>query len=182
MAKVGFARVSTKSQSLQQQIEALTKSGCTKIFTGTQSGKSIDNEKLLSELLGYVRSGDTVTVTKLDRLGRSLSRILLTVEELTVKGINLITLDGQIDTTDNSPMGKAMLSLMGTFAELERDIIVDRLQTGRINSKKLGGRKPTLTPEQQQEIKQLSESGINNTQLAKQFSTTRQTIIRTLKK
>ncbi|MFM9597756.1 recombinase family protein, partial [Streptomyces scabiei] len=80
MALIGFARVSTQSQSLLEQENALKAFGCRKIFSGKHSGKASDNKQALDELLSYVREGDRVVVTKLDRLGRSLNQCLNTLE------------------------------------------------------------------------------------------------------
>ena len=80
MALIGFARVSTQQQDLSEQIQALKEYGCKKIFSGKHSGKAEKNKAQLDELLDYVREGDVVAVTKLDRLGRSLAQCLNTLE------------------------------------------------------------------------------------------------------
>jgi DNA invertase Pin-like site-specific DNA recombinase len=120
MALIGFARVSTKEQDLSSQLEQLKAAGCDEVFSGKQSGATDENEKKLTELINYVRKDDTVVTTKLDRLGRSLRMILNTADLIHEKGARLRTLDGAIDTSNNSPFAKAQLSLIGTFAQLER--------------------------------------------------------------
>ena len=94
MSKVGFARVSTIDQDLNLQIEALEKEGCNKIFFGKQSGLSSENQSQLNALLDFIREGDVVIVTKLDRLGRSLKSILSTIDLIHDKKATLKTLDG----------------------------------------------------------------------------------------
>lgn len=115
MALIGFARVSTEQQELTNQLEQLTEVGCDKIYHGKQSGISKENESQLKALIEYVREGDTVLVTKLDRLGRSLKSILETMQSLADKNVTFKTLDGSIDTTNNSPFATAQLSLIGVL-------------------------------------------------------------------
>ena len=140
MAKVGYARVSTLEQDLNSQLSALSEAGCEEIFAGKQSGSSKQNELKLEELLRYIRKGDVVIVTKLDRLGRSLKSILKTIDAIHAKSATLITIDGSINTSDDSPMAKAFRALLGIFAELERDLIVSRTSEGREYAKKQGRR------------------------------------------
>lgn len=180
MALIGYARVSTKDQNLEAQLEALTAVGCQKIFYGKQSGKSDDNRKKLDELLGYVREGDVVVLTKLDRMGRSLNMILATIQRLQEQGVQVKTLDGQVDTTSDNAMQRAMTQLLGVFAELEHSIIVDRLQSGRERTGNKGGRKSIINETQCEEIKQKLAGGMSISALAKDYLTSRATIYRTL--
>ncbi|PKH59329.1 resolvase [Shewanella sp. Choline-02u-19] len=182
MALIGYARVSTKDQNLEAQLAALTASGCQKIFYGKQSGKSEKNNKKLAELLNYVRKDDVVILTKLDRIGRSLSMILSTIQQLQQKGVQVRTIDGQVDTTSDNAMQRAMTQLLGVFAELEHSIIVDRLQSGREHTGKKGGRKSTINEAQRNEIKVKFAAGYSISALAREFDTSRATIHRTLKK
>jgi DNA invertase Pin-like site-specific DNA recombinase len=177
MAKLGYARVSTEQQDLAAQLEALEAAGCERVFSGKQSGKSDDNASKLKELIDYAREGDKIYLTKLDRMGRSLNQILITIQELQNKGVNVITLDGQVDTTSNNPMQKAMTQLLGVFAELEHSIIVDRLQSGRYRTGKLGGRNPKLSPVQIAEVKKSLSKGESKSALAKRFLVSRSTIL-----
>ena len=181
MQLVGFARVSTSSQDLANQLKTLEEHGCNKVFHGKQSGKSKENELKLKELVDYVRQGDTVVVTKLDRLGRSLKSILETIQQITDKGATLKTLDGAIDTTNSSPFAQAQLNLIGTFAQLERDLIVQRTTEGREAAKEKGvkfGRKSVLTEEQRRTIRNELAKGATVYGLAKEYQVSRQTIMR----
>ncbi|MEL4272709.1 recombinase family protein [Shewanella xiamenensis] len=177
MALIGYARVSTQDQSLDAQINALTNAGCVKIYHGKQSGKSDDNWKKLDELIDYSREGDVVVVTAFDRLGRSLNQVLSKVDTLSKKGVHIKTLDGQIDTSNGSPMAKAFTQLLGVFAELEHSIITDRLQSGRVRTGKLGGRTPKLSPEQRKEVKMRLRNGESKLKLSKEFGVSRATIL-----
>ncbi|EJG1915695.1 resolvase [Vibrio parahaemolyticus] len=181
MALIGYARVSTQDQCLDSQLEALTVYGCQKIFYGKQSGKSDDNKKKLAELLDYVREGDIVVLTKLDRMGRSLNMILATIQQLQEQGVQVKTLDGQVDTTSDNVMQRAMTQLLGVFAELEHSIIVDRLQSGRERTGNKGGRKSAINSVRREEIKSQFESGTSISALAREYGTSRATIHRVLK-
>ncbi|MCM0613388.1 recombinase family protein [Marinobacter sediminum] len=182
---VGFARVSTREQDLNNQLEALRQSGCEKTIHGKHSGSSEENDGKLAELVSFVREGDVVVVTKLDRLGRSLKMILQTLEDIHDKGAMLKTLDGSIDTSQQTPFSKAMVSLIGTFAELERNLIVSRTTEGREAAKKKGvkfGRKPSLSEEEQLQALQKLRTGQSVRATAKEFGVTRQTLYRVLKR
>jgi DNA invertase Pin-like site-specific DNA recombinase len=182
---VGFARVSTKEQDLSNQLEALQKAGCEKVIHGKQSGSSKENDRKLAELVDFVREGDVVVVTKLDRLGRSLKMILQTLEDIHGKGAMLRTLDGSIDTSQQTPFSKAMISLIGTFAELERNLIVSRTSEGREVARRKGvrfGRRPSMTEEEQQSALDRLNAGQSVRATAIEFGVTRQTLYRVMDK
>ena len=180
MALIGYARVSTQDQNLEAQLEALELAGCTKVFYGKQSGKSDDNQSKLDQLIEYAREGDVIVLTKLDRMGRSLNKILNCIQELHDKGVQVKTLDGQVDTTSNNPMQKAMTQLLGVFAELEHSIIVDRLQSGRERTGKKGGKPKSLDQGQIAEIRKLFKEDMSKSKLALKFNVSRATIMRTV--
>src|SRR5919205_877188 len=124
---VGYARVSTTDQTLNLQHDALTKAGCTKIFTDTASG-ALAERKGLTEALSYVRPGDTLVVWKLDRLGRSLKDLITRITELETRKIGFKSLTENIDTTTSG--GKLIFHIFGALAEFERDIIRERTRAG----------------------------------------------------
>nr|MDP9473904.1 recombinase family protein [Chloroflexota bacterium] len=124
---IGYARVSTGEQTLDLQLDALTKAGCGKVFTETASGAKADRP-VLEEVLAYVRSGDTLVVWRLDRLGRSLPHLIETVAALRERGIGFKSLTEQIDTT--TPGGKLIFHVFGALAEFERDLIRERTHAG----------------------------------------------------
>jgi len=134
MSKIGFARVSAVHQDLSSQLDALKAAGCEEIFSGKQAGATEENQRKLDEMLKYIRRGDIVYVTRLDRLGRSLKSILQNIDTIHEKGAKLKTLDGAIDTSNESPLATATISLLGTFAQLERDLILDRTSEGRVRA------------------------------------------------
>ncbi|HHT7781828.1 TPA: recombinase family protein [Pasteurella multocida] len=185
MAKIGFARVSTIKQDLTEQINELKKFGCTKIFASKHSGTQKQNEEKLNELLAYIREGDIVVVTKLDRLGRSLSQCLKTLDFFKENKIGFIALDQGIDTTKRKdPMAMAMIHLLGLFAELERNFIVERTQGGKLAKvesgylKAIGGRPKKLSEKAEEKLAKdiLKKYSIN--ELAKKYNVSRATISR----
>jgi DNA invertase Pin-like site-specific DNA recombinase len=145
---IGYARVSTHDQTLNLQQDALTKPGCTKIFTDTASG--IKTERIgLEAALGYVRKGDTLVVWRLDRLGRSLPHLITTMTDLEERGIGFKSLTESIDTTTSG--GKLIFHIFGALAEFERNLIRERTQAGLAAARargRTGGRPKTLTERQ----------------------------------
>lgn len=178
MSLIGFARVSTTEQDLTLQIEALEAAGCTEIFRGMHSGASNDNEQKLAEMLAYIRHGDVVIVTKLDRLGRSLRSILSVIDAIHSKKATLKALDGVIDTSNNSPFAKATVNLIGTFAQLERDLIISRTAEGREAAKAAGkhlGRRKTISDSDREKIRRSKKTVMA---LARQYKVSHTTINR----
>lgn len=178
---IGYARVSTKEQDLDNQLEALKQAGCQKVIHGKQSGSSKESDTKLAELVEYVRDGDVVVVTKLDRLGRSLQML----EDIHTKGAMLKPLDGFIDTSHETPISNAMVSLIGTFAELERNLIVSRTTEGRDAAKKKGvkfGRKPSMTDDEQRQAMARLRAGQSVRATASEFGVTRETLYRVIEK
>ena len=182
MALVGYARVSVVGQDLDYQRDRLKSVGCVKIFASKNLGKAEANEERLGELLGYVREGDTVIVTKLDRLGRSLSQVLSTIELLTAKGIFLKAIDQNIDTSDDSPIARAMVQLLEMFSELERNFIVTRTQEGKAASGNYGGRPPKLSASDKKKVVKEFAGGASKSALAQKYGVSRATIIRILRR
>ncbi len=195
MAKIGYARVSTTKQDLSEQITALKKFGCEKIFSGKFSGKDEDLETILTrvkqnkvqldKMLNYVREGDIVVVTKIDRLGRSLIQCLKTLDYFKQNKIGFVALDQGIDTTKRKdPMAMAMIHLLGLFAELERNFIVERTQGGKLakvesgDLKAIGGRPKKLSEKAEEKlVKDILKGGSIN-ELAKKYEVSRATISR----
>src|SRR3990170_1172901 len=142
---IGYARVSTHEQTLNLQQDALTKAGCTKIFTDTASGAKVER-KGLEEALNYVRKGDTLVVWRLDRLSRSLPHLIATMTDLLERGIGFKSLTENIDTTTSG--GKLIFHIFGALAEFERNLIRERTQAGLVAARargKKGGRPKVLT-------------------------------------
>ena len=132
--KIGYARVSTTGQNLDMQLDSLRKASCEKIFTEKESG--VKERPVLNELLSYIRQGDELVVYKLDRLGRSLKDLLNIVDDLQTRQINLVSLNDNFDA--KTPSGKLMMQLFAILAEYERNLIIERTQTGRKVAMKKG--------------------------------------------
>ena len=118
--KYGYARVSTKDQNLDMQIDALEQYGCQKIFSEHAKGAKADRPQWL-ELLNQIKSGDSLIIWKLDRVGRSLSNLISIVNKLIKKNISIISLNDPIDTS--SIQGKFMFNIFASLAEFEKDLI-----------------------------------------------------------
>lgn len=145
--KIGYARVSTKGQSLEVQIKALTTAGCEKIFAEKLSGR-LQSRPELDACLNFIREGDTLVVYKLDRLGRSLKNIIMLLEDFKKKGIQFTSLQDNIST--EGATGQLMANILGAFAQFERDLIYERTQEGRRIAKEKGvkfGRKALINKE-----------------------------------
>jgi DNA invertase Pin-like site-specific DNA recombinase len=156
---IGYARVSSQGQNLDTQIDRLTQYGCNKLFSEKFTGAKADREQL-NIALEYIREDDALVVTKLDRLARSAVDLGKIAEQLQRKKVDLIVLDQQIDTT--TPTGKLMFTMIGAFAEFERDLIAERCQEGIAKAKAKGvrfGRPVKLTDAEIQSLKLEFESG-----------------------
>ncbi|MDD5267570.1 MAG: recombinase family protein [Methylococcales bacterium] len=125
--KLGYARVSTKDQHLELQIDALTKAGCEKIYQDIASGARTERPAL-NEMINHLRPGDVLVIWKLDRLGRSLNHLIGLVNDLMKKNIGLQSLHDPIDTT--TAQGRLSFNLFASLAEFERDLIRERTQAG----------------------------------------------------
>jgi DNA invertase Pin-like site-specific DNA recombinase len=127
--KIGYARVSSITQDIELQKEALERAGCQKIFSESVSGKD-NNRTQLKAMIELLREGDIVVVYKIDRIARSLKGLIEIVESLNEKKVHLVSLDSgdRVDTT--SPMGRAFFQIAGVFAELERGMIESRTKAG----------------------------------------------------
>ena len=126
--KIGYARVSSRTQSLDIQHKALTEAGCTKLFQEKMSGTRTNGRKELQKMLDYVRDGDVLIITKLDRLARSLPDLLKITARLDSKGVQLRCLDQAIDTT--TPEGRMTYQILGAVAEFETSIRKARQREG----------------------------------------------------
>jgi DNA invertase Pin-like site-specific DNA recombinase len=133
--RIGYTRVSTVAQTLDQQNGALTRAGVTKTFSDTMSGAR-DDRPGLAALMDYVRDGDIIVVWKLDRLGRNILHILQTVKELTDYGVTLVSVTDGIDSS--TPAGRMMIGVLGSLAEYERELTKERTALKRAASRANG--------------------------------------------
>jgi len=142
---IGYARVSTADQDTALQLDALKAAGCDKVFSETASGARL-GRPVLKEALAYAREGDTVVVYKLDRLARSLSQLISTVQDLSDRKIQFRSLNEAIDTS--TPAGRMTFAIFAALAEFERDTIRARTKDGLAAARakgKVGGRPKKLT-------------------------------------
>jgi DNA invertase Pin-like site-specific DNA recombinase len=179
MAIIGYARVSSVGQSLDVQLEQLKAGGCEKVFSEKITGTTTKGRSQLALALDYVREGDVLVVTRMDRLSRSLTDLRLTVDQLTAKGVGFRALQQSgIDTT--RPEGKLMLAMLGAFAEFETDIRKERQLEGIAKAKAANvykGRKPSVPVEQ---VRQLANEGVGPTDIAKRLGIGRASVYRAL--
>lgn len=131
--KVGYARVSTKHQNIQLQVDALNEAGCNRIFTDKISSQKAERQGLI-EAIECVRKGDTLVVWKLDRLCRSTKELIDISTKLDEKGVSLHSLTEQIDTS--SPAGRMYFTVLGAIAQMEREIMKERIMAGMESAKK----------------------------------------------
>jgi len=153
MAVVGYARVSTVGQSLDVQLDKLTSRGCDKIYSDKKSGTTADRPELIN-CLDYVRDGDKLVITKLDRLARSTLHLTQIAEQLRQKGVELEVIDQQIDTS--TPTGKLLFNMLASIAEFETEIRKERQLEGIAKAKSKGtrfGAKAKLSDEQVEQLK-----------------------------
>lgn len=159
---IGYARVSTDDQTLDQQRAALKAAGCKRIFEEKASGAKRDRPEL-SKMLGFLQPGNVVTITRLDRLARSTRDLLDITERLDEAEAGLRSLaEPWADTT--SPAGRMVLTVFAGIAEFERSLIHERTSSGRAAAKAKGvrfGRPPALSAEQIALARQLIEGGQN---------------------
>ena len=180
-ARVGYVRVSTVAQTLEQQNAALEAAGVTKTFSDTMSG-ACDDRPGLAALLDYVREGDTVVVWKLDRLGRNTLNILETVKALTNRGVTLISTTDGIDSS--TAAGRMMIGVLGSLAEYERELVKERTALKRAislaNGTKFGRRKKVVHPSHIETAKRMKTDGHVAKDIAKYLGVSRATLYRYL--
>jgi len=179
MTTVGYARVSSLGQDLTVQLEKLA--GCDKVFKEKRSGVDA-GRPALKACLEYLREGDTLLVTKLDRLARSTPDLYRIVSELTSRGIAFRVIDDpSIDTTSRT--GKLIMGILALIAEFENDIRRERQQDGINKAKAQGvrfGPKPILTSEVVQKVKELRSDGLTVPEIMRRTKLSKASIYRAL--
>jgi DNA invertase Pin-like site-specific DNA recombinase len=166
MALVGYVRVSSLDQDTTTQLERVTAAHCKKVFSEKESGTSTKHRTALAECLDYLREGDTLVITKIDRLARSARDLHNLIHALEQRHISLLVLDQRIDTS--TPHGRAFLGMLATFAEFETNIRKERQLEGIAAAKAKGkytGRKPTAQ-NKAAEILSLVDQGLTKVGIA----------------
>lgn len=179
--RIGYARVSTADQNLDAQIDALKAAGCEKIFQDKASGK-LTKRPGLDSALEYLRPGDVLVITKLDRLSRSLKHLLDISAMLRERGIDLMVITQGIDTSTIG--GRLYFNILASIGEFQREMIVENtkegLEAARARGRK-GGRKPVMTAEKSAVARQMYDSKQHTMDaIAKTLGVSRASIYRTL--
>jgi DNA invertase Pin-like site-specific DNA recombinase len=176
---IGYARVSTDGQTLDAQHSALQQAGCERVFSEKESGAKTDRQQL-AKAIATLADGDTLVVTKLDRLARSTRDLLNTLATIGEAGATFRSLGDQwADTT--TPHGRLMLTVLGGLAEFERHLILARTAEGRIRAQARGvkfGRRAKLTPHQRAEALARRASGEACVDIARSYAVSHSTISR----
>jgi DNA invertase Pin-like site-specific DNA recombinase len=179
--RIGYTRVSTVSQTLDQQNTALESAGLTKTFADTMSGARHDRPGLAA-LMEYVREGDTIVVWKLDRLGRNALHILETVKALMDRGVTLVSVTDGIDSS--TPAGRMMIGVLGSLAEYERELIKERTAlkraASRANGIKFGRPRKVSDNDHIATAKRMKSDGHTCKDIAKYLGVSRATLYRYL--
>jgi len=178
--KVSYIRVSSQNQSLEVQRESVMKYGVDKIFEEKVSGTSTDKREQLKQCLEFVREGDELVITRIDRLARSVLDLQLIVKQLMDKGVTLTSTEQPISTKDAT--SKCFLDMLGVFAELETNIRKERQMEGIELAKRKGVYKGGTQRIDVEEIKRLKSEGLGVTKIAKSMGIHRDSVYRLLKK
>lgn len=178
--KIGYARTSTLDQKagLEAQLEELKAAGCEKLFSEQVS--SVGRRDRLETVLEFIREGDTLVVTKLDRLARSVRHLLDVAETLKTKGADLRIINLNLDT--GTATGKLLFTMIGAIAEFEREMMLERQREGIAKAKRAGkykGRKPTARAKSK-EIAQLKAEGVRAAEIARRLKIGRASVYRAL--
>lgn len=178
--KIGYARVSTADQDTSVQVQALRYAGCETIRTEKASGTTTNGRPELASILEFIRSGDALVVTRIDRLARSIGDLQTIVRTLRDKGAALVCTEQPVDTGTAS--GKAFLDMLGVFAEFETNLRRERQMEGIEKAKARGvykGRKPSVD---RSEVQRLRDQGMGATEIAKRLEIGRASVYRAMKK
>jgi len=179
--KVGYSRTSSLQQvgGLEVQVQTLQDFGCEKIFSEQVSGTSTIGRDKLRECLDFVREGDELVITRVDRIARSVLDLQLIVKELTDKGVNITATEQPISTKDAT--SKCFLDMLGVFAELETNLRKERQMEGIKLAKEKGVYKGGKSRIDVERIKTLKKEGLGASAIAKQMGIHRDSVYRLLK-
>lgn len=181
MKTIGYARISTSHQQLDAQINALTKCGCDKIFTEQESGRKTKRRQL-DKAIASLEKGDTFVIFKLDRLSRGTKHLLSLMEFFNEAEINFVSIQNNIDTSTS--MGKFFFTIMSAFAEMEAELIRERVLSGLEAAKEKGitlGR-PIENKNLKTVIDQYMNTDLSITEIAKLNQISRPTVYNYLKR
>lgn len=180
MPRVGYARVSSTGQSLEVQLEKLNQAKCDRIYQEKRSGRTADRPEFQA-CMNYLREGDTLVITRLDRLARSVVHLAQLAKRFQHEGIDLLVVDQNIDTSTST--GRLMFNMLASIAEFENDLRTERQAEGIAKAKENGvkfGRPAKLTETKREVIYSRRLAGATIGQLAKEFRLGEATIYRAL--
>jgi DNA invertase Pin-like site-specific DNA recombinase len=178
MTKIGYARVSTADQDTAIQVAALRAAGCEVIRQEKASGTTTEGRRELATVLEFLRPGDVLVVTRIDRLARSIADLQTIVRTVREKGAALACTEQPVDTS--TAAGKAFLDMLGVFAEFETNLRRERQMEGIAKAKAAGvyrGRKPSIDPEG---VRKLRAGGLGATAIADRLGISRASVYRVL--
>ena len=173
-AKIGYARTSTTDQNLDAQVAALKAAGCGMIRTEQKSGASLQGRPELKTILDFIHPGETLVVTRIDRMARSMHDLQTIVVRLTEKGAHLAATEQPVDTS--TAAGKAFFDMLGVFAEFETNLRRERQADGIAAAKNRGvyrGRPPKIDMD---EIRERLSKGVSPTEIARSMGISRGTV------
>lgn len=177
---VGYARVSSVGQSLEIQLDQLIAAGCEKLFSEKRSGTTTVGRDALTDALEFVREGDVLVVTRLDRLARSITDLRQIIDRLAAKGVSFRCLQqGAIDTSRSD--GKLLLNILASFAEFEADIRRERQRDGIEKAKAAGVYRGRPASIEGDKVRALHAQGIGPADIARQLGIGRGSVYRHLK-
>ena len=182
MSRIGYARVSSTGQSLDVQVEKLTQANCDRIYKEKRSGRTTTGRPEFKKCSDYLREGDTLIVTRLDRLARSVVHLAQLAERFNREKIDLVVLDQNIDTSSST--GRLLFNMLASISEFENDLRQERLAEGIAKAKQNGvrfGRPPKLTEAGKQELHARHMAGASARQLAREFKLGEATVYRALR-
>ena len=180
MARIGYARVSSTGQSLEVQLAKLSQAQCDRVYQEKRSGRTADRPEFQA-CMNYLREGDSLVITRLDRLARSVVHLAQLAKRFQQESIDLLVLDQNIDTSTST--GRLMFNMLASIAEFENDLRTERQAEGIAKAKENGvkfGRPPKLTSEKCKEIYSRRMTGVTISQLAREFDLGEASIYRAL--
>ena len=182
MAIVGYARVSTSDQSLDRQLDELRQHGCERVFAEAASGKRGAHRPQWDACLAHLRTGDTLVVVELSRLGRNTGDLGRLLDDLDQRDVGLTILNLGIDT--KTPAGRLIFAVIGAVAAMERELLIERTQSGLAAARargRVGGRRRSFTAEQEREARRLYDlRQLTAEQIAKAIGSSTSSIYRYL--
>ncbi len=173
-AKIGYARTSTTDQNLDAQIAALKASGCSMIRTEQKSGTSLNNRSELKTILEFIHPGETLVVSRIDRLARSLGDLQTIVKKLKAKGAHLAATEQPVDTS--TATGKAFFDMLGVFAEFETNLRRERQAEGIVAAKRRGVYKGRPAQIDMSAIQTQISKGLSPTEISRSMGISRGTV------